>query len=327
MDGNQIARDYARDMIRGWEDTNQPGLAKRQFNLLGDSFTPFGIAGQTRVYTGRKTFLFDVVKSVLGHYTPVYVQQVGDCVSWGMKNAIEYLTCCQIAGLAASQTEMSFGDFIAAARLKWRPLFAPYYYGTGRVYIGNNSLRGDGSLGSWMIEAVKRFGSLFADQSGVPEYSAEIARLFGRDKASLDKWLDIADDYPVKSSARITTWEQYCQAIHNGYPVTMASNIGYSMEPGRDGFHVQNAAWSHQMCGVGADETWSAQYGIILNQWGDVHGELKDFQTGEALPPGIIRAKRADIEKHLKYGECYAPSGFEGYPEQRLDKALFLLLN
>lgn len=323
----QIAKDYARDTLRGWADTSQPGLAKRQFNLLADNFCKFQIAGQTRETTGRKTFLFDVVKAVLGRHIPVYTQAVGDCVAWGMRNSIEYLTCTQIAGLAAAQSELSFGEFVQAARLKWRPIFAPYYYGTGRVYIGNNSLRGDGSLGSWMIEAVKRFGTLFEDQTGVPKYSADIARLFGRDKASLDKWLSIADDYPVKSSARINSWEEYCQAIHNGYPPTIASNIGYSMESGRDGFHVQNAAWSHQMCGVGVDETHREPYGLILNQWGDVHGELKDFETGEKLPPGMIRAKRADIEKHIRYGEVYAPSGFQGFPEQRLDKSLFMLLN
>ena len=269
---SNIGKDYAAGNLIGWAETTNPGLARQQFNLLSDSFSEFRIAGQTRETAGRKTFLFDVVKAVLGRHIPVYTQQESDCVSFGMKNAIEYLTCSQIAGIAASQTEMSFGDYIQAARLKWRPSFAPYYYGTGRVYVGKNSLRGGGSLGSWMIEAVKQFGTLFADQPGVPEYSGQIAREYGSSKSVLDKWLSIADDYPVKTSTRISTWEDYCSCIHNGFPVTLASNIGYSMEAGRDGFHVQNANWSHQMCGVAADESHSESYGLILNQWGDVHG-------------------------------------------------------
>ncbi len=63
-----------------------------------------------------------------------------------------------------------------------------------------------------------------------------------------------------------------------------------------------------------------------MNNWGDVHSTLKDFQTGDPLPKGVLRVRRADAEKHIAAGETFAYSQFDGFPEQSLDKALFMLV-
>lgn len=326
--GYELAKAYEKGELNGWEGGRNPQLVKSAFNLLAGEFKTFRIAGQTRATTGRKTFLSDCVRAVLGKDVSIGPQETGDCVSWGAKHATEILTCTQIVGLAAKQGDIkAMKDFIATARAKWRPVFAPYYYGTGRVYEGRGQLRGQaGSLGSWMFAAAKKYGTLFEDLAGVPKYSGQIANLWGDDKATLDKWRDKAGDYVIKAGGQITSWDDLCGAVHNGYPVTTASSYGYSMEPGRDGFHIQNTRWDHQMLFFGVDETWDEPYALVYNQWGDVHGHLKDFQTGEPLPEGILRIRRADAEKHLNRGECFVYSGFEAYPEQELDKALFMLI-
>lgn len=325
-DGYQLAKSFEKGELQGWAEVENPGLVKEQFNLIGGSFHDFKISGQTRATSGSKLFLYRLVREVLGEDTKNYPQQVGDCVSFGAKNATEYLTCAQIANIAKSQTEVSVLEYVSSARIKWRPVFPPYYYGIGRVYIGGNRLRGDGSLGSWMAKGVEKYGTLFSDETNVPKYSGSVARDFGRNKSSLDKWVDTADDYCVKSTALIRTWDELVAAVTNGYPVTVASNVGYTMEPGRDGFHRRYKNWPHQMCIIGVDDNEKDPYALILNSWGDVHGHLEDFETGEKLPVGVLRVRRADIARMLAAGDSYAYSQFDGFPEQRLDKSLFKLV-
>lgn len=325
--GYEIAKAYSKGELYGWAGKDNPGLVKAQFDLLRPDFHDFKLFGQTRDTKGRKTLLTDIIRAVLGYDLSIGPQGTGDCVSWGGKHASEVVTCTQIAGMAVAQQEMSIKDFIKSARMKFRPIFAPYYYGTGRIYEGGGQLgRSAGSLGSWQFAAAKKYGALFEDIAGVPKYSGAIADQWGADRSILDKWRATAGVYPVKSGAQINNWDDFCAAIHNGYAVTTASSYGYSMEPGRDGFHIQNTRWDHQMCFVGVDETYRTEYALLMNQWGDVHGHLKDFQTSELLPPGVLRVQRSDVEKHLANGENYAYSSFEGFPEQQLDKALFMLI-
>ncbi len=323
----QIAADYANGSLVGWLGTHHPELLRSEFELLQAGFVPFAIRQQSRSYAGKKHFLHKVVRAVLGKDTPNYPQQIGDCVSFGAKNGGEYLTCTEIAGQAAAQEEMSPRDFVAARRLKWRPIFPPYYYGTGRVYVGGGQMGySDGSTGSWMAEAVQKYGTLFADEPEVPAYSGRIAKQWGSSRAPLDRWKPTASKYLVRSAALVKTWEDLVAALANGYPCPTASNVGYDMEPAHDGFHRQRGSWSHQMCFIGADDNDRDPYALILNNWGDVHGHLKDFDSDEMLPVGTLRVRKADALKHLRAGETFAYSQFDGFPEQDLERALFLLL-
>jgi hypothetical protein len=330
--GYQLAKDYAKGHLCGWAGRDNPDLVREQFNLLSGSFRPFSIAEQTRETAGRKMFLYQLCRKALGKDTDNYPQEIGDCVSFGAKNATEHLTCSEMVGAAVQAVghdgAKAIEDYLAAARIKFRPVFPPYYYGTGRMYIGRGQLGSeDGSMGSWMAEAVQKYGTLFSDEPNVPKYAGRIAKQFGTSKQPLDQWQPTAKSYLVKSAALINSWDELVAAICNGYSVTTASNIGYSMEPSSDGFHRQTANWGHQMCIAGVDETYSEPYGLILNSWGDVHGHLKDFQnSSESLPVGVLRVRRADIEKHIRAGETFAFSQFDGFPEQGLDKALFMLV-
>jgi len=316
--GFEIAKAYERRELVGWEEFIQPGIAKEQFDLLNARgvFTPFAIRGQTEATAGKKVFLHWLLYKVFGGKIPnYYPQEIGDCVSFGAKHATEHVSAVEI--------------FQKGDREKWRPVHPSYYYGSGRVYVGGGRLSGDGSLGSWMAEAVMKYGTLFQDESGVPAYSGRLARSWGSSKSELDKWKPTAVKYPVKSAALIRTWEDLVAALANGYPCTVASDVGYSMEPSSDGFHRQTTNWAHQMEFFGIDDSYKngeEPYVLILNNWGDCHGHLKDFETGDELPPGVLRVRRKDAEKHLRAGETFAFSAFEGFPEQKLDKALFMLI-
>lgn len=412
-----------------------------------------------------------------------------NCVSFGGKNAAEYLSCTQI---------------LQGTRQKWTPVFPPYYYHTSRMKAGNGQIppNEDGSLGSWLAESAQEWGTLFSSSDGVPPYSGQIAKKWGGTRDIGSGFYQIGKDHLVRSVAQIRSWDDLVAAIVNGYPCTTASNVGYSMEPGSDGFHAQTDNWGHQLCChpetminaiipqeiqflvagdrvygkdgklhtvsqvfkrhyagkmvkiscygaqplvvtpnhpvlvsrnetgnietyhtldlencksvltqrtkrwvnaedlqkgdllispdvqaedqsvipdwpnyesektqlthddegvlrpvrkiemidyeglvynlevedshtyiangmvvhncfIGVNDNDRDPYAVILNSWADAHGHLKDFDDGHDLPIGVLRVRRRDAEKHIRAGETYAWSQFNGMVEQDLDRLLF----
>jgi hypothetical protein len=292
-------------------------LAAEEFDLIKDKFVEFRIVGASPFKAERRMMLYDVVRKVLGKDTPNYPQQIGDCVSFGAKNAIEYLQCCEI--------------LINGDNERFRPIYPPYLYGTGRVFVGRGQLdrSGDGSLGSWMAKAVIDYGAIASDENNLPQYSGSVAKKWGNSPGPPKEFVDIGKQHLVKSAAQIRSWDDLVQAICNGYPCTVASNQGFTMRADSNGFHNPEGNWGHQMCIIGVDDEYSDPYAIILNSWGDSHGVLKDFKTGENLPVGCIRARKRVIESMIRAGETFAYSNFVGFPGQNdiIDARLFDLIS
>jgi hypothetical protein len=303
-------------MIAGFYSTGFKGwlgkaAATKAWGELKDS--PSFVQFNLNVVQGdRRLMLWDVVRKVLGKDTENYAQQVGDCVSFGAKNAIEYLQCSEI---------LMGGD-----REKFKPIYPPYLYGTGRVFIGGGQLRGDGSLGSWMADAVIKYGTIPSDAEGCPAYSGSQARRWGAPPGPPKEFVEVGKIHLVRSAAKINSWDELVTAICNGYPCTVASSQGFNMEPSRDGFHAPSGSWAHQMCIVGVDGEASDPYAVILNSWGDAHGRLKDFVSNEDMPIGVLRVRKRTIERMIAAGETFAFSNFEGFPEQPIAKELFKLI-
>lgn len=312
MDGYTLAKEYEQGNLCGWLEVRYPGSVQKYLNLIGPQ-PRYSLFNEYDRYKGTKTMLYQVCRKVLGKDTPNYPQQIGDCVSFGAKNATEYLSCCDI---------LLRGD-----REQFKLVFPPYYYGTGRVYVGGwDNDYSDGSLGSYMAQAVMKYGTLFTDEPGLPSYSGSVAKEFGAKRSTLDKWLPTAKKYLVKSAAQINSWEELVTAIANGYPCATASNVGYSMQPSSDGFHRQTTSWAHQLCFIGVDDNDKDPYAIILNSWGDAHGKLKDFETGEELPMGVLRVRKNDALKHIRAKETFAYSQFDGFPANNINEKLLLLI-
>lgn len=197
--------------------------------------TPFGFARKLKSVTRTYVEEHDVFcVTVDGEHTLIvngFSQK--NCVSFGGKNAAEYLTC----------TDM----LIRGVREKFRPIFPPYYYGTSRVQIGGQRDHSDGSSGAWLAAAIVKYGTLFSDETGVPAYSGSIAKSWGY-SGPPENFIPIAQKYLVKSAAQINSWDELVTAICNGYPCSTASNVGYNMQASSDGFHHRAGAWGHQMC-------------------------------------------------------------------------------
>lgn len=113
----------------------------------------------------------------------------------------------------------------------------------------------------------------------------------------------------------------------NGHPVTVASDQGFQMEAGRSGFHEASGIWPHQMCLIGVDTGGDGiePHGCILNSWGDLHGRIKDWRTGEMWPLGTLRVRLEVIDRMLKQRDSFVVSAFAGFPAQPLPRSAFAM--
>jgi hypothetical protein len=98
------------------------------------------------------------------------------------------------------------------------------------------------------------------------------------------------------------------------------------MEAGSDGFHSPHGSWAHQMCIMGVDDSYKTPYALILNSWGDVHGHLKDFDTQEDLPVGVLRVRSDTIERMIKQDDTFAFSHLDWFQDQAIPDDIFHLI-
>lgn len=288
----------------GWAG---PEHARRAWDELGRRFPEFRITGQPSSSAGKRLVLWDFARRVTGGHLPNYRQEIGDCVSFGAKNAVQYLTCVQIA---------------QGSREEFHHVFPPFIYGTSRHDIGGDRLgSSDGSLGVWAAEAVKKFGVLFADDNGVPAYSGRVASAWGSRSGPPRDSYDLARDNPVRSCAKVTTYAQVRDALANGYPVTVASNQGFALQ-GRDSggkcWGVPQGAWAHQMCLIGVDDAADRPGCYCLNSWGEA---LWPHQP-DGAPPGGFWVDARIVERMVGQDDSFAYSQFDGFPAQKLDHLL-----
>jgi hypothetical protein len=284
-------------------------LSRSAFDMISKDdphFKEFSPTTDIRRYMG-----WWATRKLLGKDTENYAQLNGSCTSFGMKNAVEYLEATEI--------------ILKQDREEFKPISQLYIWGAGRK-LGGYRTRGEGAYGIHMVKAVMNYGTIARDMPGLPNYSKQADINFSGPVNG--KWLfeDFSDEgkkYKVNSYAKISTWDELVKAICNGYFCTIASDQGFEeMKARSDGFHYPVGQWPHQMSIIGVDDTYKIPYGIILNSWGDVHGKLKDFETGEDLPVGVLRV-RADVIVRMMQDECYVISDRNGFPTKDLTREMF----
>lgn len=271
----------------------------------------YGFARKIEEVTRQHVEDFDVYCIQVENEGTLVVNGIGqyNCVSFGGKNATEYTQCNDI--LTAGKNE------------QWKPIFPPYYYGTSRCLIGGQHDRSDGSSGEWLSKAAVKYGGIFSDTDGLPAYSGKVASDWGY-SGPPKQYITVGEQHLIKTIQQINDWDSLCSALDNGYPCTVASDVGYEMNARSDGFFHRAGAWGHQMTFIGFG-TKPEPYAIILNNWGPTcHGVVKDFDDPSIeLPGGVLRVRRKDAESHIAAGETYAWSQYDGMPAKDLDKLLF----
>lgn len=231
----------------GWAG---PQAAKDAWSKVKKNFNPFKLDGKLkkkskskRITKGneRKRFQTQIIRQVVGKDLLNYAQQAGSCVSEGARTCSNSLACTNVLLLKKPE--------------RFKESYAPYHYGCMRVFVGakhgiNFGYNEDGGIGSLMAESFSEYGNLFADTDGLPEYTgqAKIARDWGYRPGPKKQYIELGKQHLIKTVARIQSWEDFVDAITNGYPVHFCSMLSFTMQPNSKGFHEQtNEGWAH--CG------------------------------------------------------------------------------
>lgn len=265
--------------------------------------TPAGKA----VLGDENVYLWQAVRTVNKRAHPWYpnVNQlnVGCCVGCGWKHGIDVLQAVQMAaGRAAT----------------WKPVSVEAIYGFSRVEVGGGRISGDGSVGAWAAEAVRRYGVLPMEQypaTDLTTFSPTRARDFGR-RGVPDELEALAKEHPVKSTALVKSWADVKKAIQQGYPIPVCSDQGFRMDRDSTGRCRPQGMWAHCMliCGYRSGPNEGA---FILNSWGD------DAHTGPVWPADAplagFWADASVVDRMVRQGDSFAISELNGFPARKLN--------
>jgi len=258
---------------------------------------------------GKKVLLWKLFEQITGRPLVPHYQTVGDCVSHAFGLGIDVLTAVRI--LMQNKSE------------KWVAKSATeIIYAGSRVEVGKGVLTKDGSRAEWAAEFIRQWGVLLRQSylSGEHDftiYDGHKARALGQSdgRGVPDELEPLCKLHPVKTCARVQSWEDCRDSVANGYPVIMCSNIGFNTKRDRDGFLRRGRRpWYHGMVIIGIDDEYRRSGGLVQNSWGGdvwVSGPKRHGQ-----PDGSFWCDAATIDAAMKQGDSIAISGYVGYPRQ-----------
>ena len=248
-----------------------------------------------------RTDLTVYLKKVYGDTWHLHQGSCGSCVAFGAALACDILTSIQI---------IDNGMEKPAGRTDPMTI----YWGS-RVEIGGSKLWGQGSVGAWAAKYLKDYGVI--PQAHYPEmdlskYDASVC-CGGRARSGVPDSLEtIARQHPVKAYAQVNTFEELATAIENGYPVTVASDQGFSKQRDADGFARPQGSWAHQMCVVGVRHDKPGA--LVANSWGAY------YTGGPAdMSPATKWVAAATIEHMFRSGDSFALSDLTGWERKGLN--------
>ncbi len=251
---------------------------------------------------GKRYAFWDNVLKLTGKHLPNTNQLLGDCVSASAEMGIEYLLADQIVRIGNLQD--------------YRPVYRPWLYGAGRVLIGKNKIRGDGSLISWQYEAMQKYGVLAEDEQGLPPYSTSVGRSWGSNQAILQPWIEKAAQTKINKYVDIKNFDDIAKAVIIGkmFPC-IASGQGFQMQLKHDttagcSWFVPSGSWMHQMHIPAVDYNPQRPRCFIGNQWGyGAHPGQLDGPNGGGWVPADF------FDKWVRQSGCHclAMVGFDAW--------------
>lgn len=255
----------------------------------------FRIIGATEI---KRMMLPDFVKKLKGTHLKNIPQPVGDCVSRGVKNAVDHLAATEIVRLGQAE--------------EFKETYSPYYYSLSRNAsdLGNGRFgRQHGSLGVYGAGAAQKYGSLEWTDDRVYNEATCNKYAFSLPPESE---ITLGKVHKVRAIAQVRTPQEIAEALCNGYPCTIASMQGYNMQTRqKDGksWFVGSDTWAHQLSILAVDITPVLCF-LIQNSWGDnAHGDQLDG------PPGSGWVTEDQLKRHLaRDAEAYAFSDYDGFP-------------
>lgn len=190
--------------------------------------------------------------------------------------------------------------------------FSPeWLYGGGRKHFGEHKSRYPGSFVAYSAQLIKDKGALPSLDYSVMGDDLRVyspARAKRWERGPPDSYDLVATGYR-SGFVKINNWEQLRDAIANGIPVVVGSQVGFGSTRGvtrtSDGRLRSRwwSRWGHAMvfCGVSDGRSKRA---LLLNSWG------KNWISGPKWlgdePDGSFWISKADCEKMISYDDCWA---------------------
>jgi hypothetical protein len=271
--------------LGGWLDGPERHLMARGF----ERFERAAPELMTTPAPGTDILLYKALKEANGGSYPEYpAQTIGDCVGQGHGHANDLL----------QSVEISLGE----TETVWQPTCTEFIYATSREVAGILG-RSDGSFGSAAVKAMTTIGMVSRPMLGDHgDYDGNRAKQWGYTGAPADL-KEKAGSYKLGSTAIVQTWDELVAALSNGYPVTICSNQGFTLQRDPQGFCRPRGVWGHCMLigGVRFDRPGAC----IFQSWGP------NNPTGPTVldqPDFSFWADRAVVERILAQGDSWAIS-------------------
>jgi hypothetical protein len=252
---------------------------------------------------GKDTFLYNVFKEVVGKDAPKGPQGIGDCVSWGWSNLVNYLQAMQIT--LAKRENLLVPEY--------QEIATEATYAFSRVEFGNlDGSYSDGSVGAWAAEAAKKGGYLsrkyLASKGLSPDYDKDRAKQWGA-KGVPDHFEADARQHVLKNVTQVRSFDEAATFIQNGYPVAVCSNRGFTMTRDSKGFCSPSGVWNHCML-------------FMACRFGDRPGLCTSQSWGAMTPDGPLVLGQPDnsfwadakvVDYMLSQGDSFAGGLFDHY--------------
>lgn len=182
-------------------------------------------------------------------------------------------------------------------------------YGNGRA-IANMLGYDDGCTGAAVAKGVVEKGVVPREVVG--PYDGKRAKSWGATGVPADVQTK-AGEHKVKTVSLVSSWAELCAALANGYPVTVASDQGFTMTRDANGLCQPRGSWNHQMMIAGVLNSTGAA--LICQSWGS---DVPDGPLALDQPSFSFWAPKSTIERMLGQQDSWAVSSFDGYPGQPL---------
>lgn len=298
--------------LGGWVDDQRAVsevLSKQEHPLLGVSSYQIKNSGR-----GKSIVLTDFVTQANGVFNTL-TQDIGDCTSFATSYCINVLR--------AIDSVKRGSKYITDTATE--PLYASSRVEIGKGRLGND----DGSMGAWIAEAARVYGSLLRQKYGnhdFTKYSGSKARELGAPGRGIPDELEPESRlHPVNTISLVTSYYDAIDALFNGYPINVCSNFGFTRNVDRnglcirdkDGFLAPGGTWAHSMAVLGFDDNPQRPGVLIVNSWGYDKDWIKGPNRKNA-PEGSFWVEADVFEKMLAQHDSFSYSNYVGYPPQKL---------
>jgi hypothetical protein len=242
----------------------------------------------------RPILLYKAWKDLFNDYPSYVAQSIGDCTSFGHAHALDLMQTIDFA--LANPGKTPTPDAV-------QEVSTEALYGMAREVAGLLGQRTDGCYGFATVKALTEGGAvsrrMLGDQG---PYSGRRAKLWGTSGTPAGVKA-LAARYKLGSAARVGSWDELVAALSQAHPVTICSQMGFTLVRDADGFVQRKGSWGHCMFISGI--RFDREGACIVQSWGP------DTPTGpRALdqPSFSFWVTRADIEAILSEGDSWALS-------------------